>query len=86
MSMKTLEIRRFRKLPVVIDTVQLTKDNIGAVAHWCDGTVGGFNAWINIPTKEGVMRADLNDWVVKGVVGEFYPVKPDIFDMTYEPE
>ena len=33
---------------------------------------------------EGAMRADHNDWIIKGVKGEFYPCKPDIFEMTYE--
>lgn len=37
-----------------------------------------------IPTKEGVMIADPNDWIIKGIKGEFYPCKPDIFDLTYE--
>ena len=37
-----------------------------------------------ISTHEGIMRANANDWVIKGVNGEFYPCKPDIFDKTYE--
>ena len=42
-------------------------------------------SYINIDTLEGVMRADINDYIVKGVKGEFYPCKPDIFELTYEP-
>lgn len=38
-----------------------------------------------IPTLEGLMVARENDWVIKGVQGEFYPCKPDIFEQTYEP-
>ena len=38
-----------------------------------------------IPTLEGVMEASPGDWIIKGVKGEFYPCKPDIFDATYEP-
>lgn len=38
-----------------------------------------------IPTLEGVMRADVGDWIIRGVAGEFYPCKPDIFDATYDP-
>lgn len=38
-----------------------------------------------IPTSEGYMRASLGDWIIKGVKGEFYPCKPDIFEATYEP-
>ena len=37
-----------------------------------------------IPTFEGPMRADIGDWIIKGVVGEFYPIKSDIFAQTYE--
>ena len=40
---------------------------------------------IDIPTLEGVMTANVGDWIIKGVKGEFYPCKPDIFAATYEP-
>jgi hypothetical protein len=39
-----------------------------------------------IPTLEGNMDASLGDWIIKGVKGEFFPCKPDIFEATYEPE
>jgi len=41
--------------------------------------------YIEIETLEGVMRADIGDYIIKGVSGEFYPCKPDIFAKTYEP-
>lgn len=41
--------------------------------------------FLEIPTPEGDMRADLGDWIIRGVQGEFYPCKPDIFAATYEP-
>ncbi len=37
-----------------------------------------------IPTLEGVMRADIGDWIIRGVQGEFYPVRGDIFQATYD--
>jgi hypothetical protein len=40
---------------------------------------------ILINTLEGNMKASIGDWIIKGVKGEFYPCKPDIFEMTYEP-
>jgi len=40
---------------------------------------------LDIPTLEGTMTASPGDWIIKGVKGEFYPCKPDIFDATYEP-
>ena len=39
---------------------------------------------MEIETAEGVMKADKGDWIIKGVKGELYPCKPDVFDMTYE--
>ena len=39
---------------------------------------------LQIHTLEGVMTANINDWIIKGVNGEFYPCKPDIFDKTYD--
>ena len=40
--------------------------------------------FLSIDTLEGIMTASKNDWIIKGVNGEFYPCKPDIFDKTYE--
>jgi hypothetical protein len=39
---------------------------------------------VDIVTLEGIMRATSSDWIIKGVKGEFYPCKPDIFEATYE--
>lgn len=83
----------FKKRPVVIEAVQYTKDNGGVLAMWCGGRER-FEAkasdhtdvaqWIDIPTLEGVMRANLGSWIVRGVKGEYYAVDPDIFEETYE--
>ena len=43
------------------------------------------NAYMRIVTLEGAMIASVGDWVIRGVKGEFYPCKPDIFEATYEP-
>ena len=40
--------------------------------------------YLEIPTLEGVMQANVGDWIIKGVNGEFYPCKPDIFAKTYD--
>ena len=39
---------------------------------------------MDIPTLEGVMHADVGDWIITGVKGEQYPCKPDVFEQTYE--
>ena len=86
--------QRFRKRPVVIEAMRFYGEVGVAVAEWCGGRyrIGkakpsdptDFAEWLEIPTLEGVMRADRGDWIIRGVQGEFYPCKPDIFDATYE--
>ena len=49
-----------------------------------EGRQDGDKIGLDIPTLEGLMHADENDWIIKGVKGEFYPCKPDIFEATYE--
>lgn len=51
----------------------------------CEIHDGDCPHWIEIRTLEGSHRASLRDWIIKGVAGEFYPCKPDIFEATYEP-
>lgn len=79
---------KYRKKPVVIEAEQYTGMNGTHIL----GFIGGSEAeedfmgdHILITTLEGVMRADKGDWVIKGVKGEFYPCKPDIFAATYDP-
>ena len=73
----------YRKLPVVVEATQVTLANLHAVADWCEGYVGPCGIYIH--TLEGEMSADLDDWVIKGIQGEFYPpCRPDIFEATYE--
>ena len=85
---------RWRKKPVVIEAMEVSNTSAGDVAAWCGGRLryeakpsdrGDVAEWIDIPTMEGVMRADRGDYVIRGVKGEFYPCKPDIFAATYEP-
>lgn len=81
---------KFRKKPVVIEARQLTVENIESVEAWCKGSIKGTalpreQQVIDIWTLEGEMRADMGDWIIKGIKGEFYPCKPDIFAETYEP-
>ncbi len=80
---------KFRKKPVVIEAQQLTVDNMNNLEAWCNGQIKGVKLppekrVIDIETLEGEMRADIGDWIIRGIKGEFYPCKPDIFEMTYE--
>lgn len=82
----------FRKKPVVIEA--RNNDSTSALlaqrlAEWCGGRAVknelDHGSRIEITTLEGVMTADLGDWIIRGVQGEFYPCKPDIFAATYDP-
>lgn len=71
---------KYRKKPVVIEATQWFKDGDHPnVTQNLDGHFG-------IETLEGFMRANTGDWIIKGVKGEHYPCKPDIFALTYESE
>ena len=87
-------MEKYRKKPVVIDAVQLTMTNHQAISSII--AAAGYNVrhatkppkraitGIVIETLEGDMTADFGDWIIKGVQGEFYPCKPEIFEKTYE--
>lgn len=77
----------YRKKPVVIEARQFTGKNGMDLLAWSKGVEleEDFTGdYIEIKTLEGTMRADKNDWIIKGVKGEFYPCKPDIFEATYD--
>jgi hypothetical protein len=76
---------QFRKKPVVIEAMQLTPLNIDQIEEFVGGDAGNTPDGLVIATLEGAMHASIGDWIIKGVQGEFYPCKPDIFDATYEP-
>lgn len=83
---------KFRKKPVVIEAMQLVDvASAYAILAWNVGkgnigiTRGDGPVHLKILTLEGEMRADLGDWIIRGVKGEVYPCKPDIFAATYEP-
>ena len=80
-------IGRYRKRPVVIEAVQFTGRNDAEVMAFCPTARDPADRKPNliIPTLEGEMLVSVGDWVIKGVQGEFYPCKPDIFEATYEP-
>ena len=82
----------FRKKPVVIEARQVLDylSNHQEIARWIEAGGGKaslpfLGSHIVIGTLEGDMRADIGDWIIRGVQGEFYPCKPDIFEATYEP-
>ncbi len=91
---------RFRKLPIEVEAMRFDGLNTEDVLDWLEphfadspaedigGTViaPGVSelSYFTIHTLEGVMRAEPGDWIIRGVQGEFYPCKPDIFEQTHE--
>jgi hypothetical protein len=71
------------KKPVAIEARQYTKDNAKEITDWCTGYIDASNNLI-ITTLEGPMRSYVGDWIIKGVRGEFYPCREEIFYETYE--
>jgi hypothetical protein len=80
---------KFRKKPVVIEAILWNATNeawVKIIDFGCDAKPGemGSESFV-IPTLEGDMKCSKGDYIIKGVNGEFYPCKPDIFEKTYEP-
>lgn len=80
---------KYRKKPVMIEAELYdgTLDSAHKISKWAGKAFDwtGSSEYITIPTLEGDMTAQKGDWIIRGVKGEFYPCKPDIFEATYEP-
>ncbi|MDQ3541808.1 MAG: hypothetical protein M3440_14100 [Chloroflexota bacterium] len=75
---------KFRKKPVVIEAEQFTGNFLKELDFPENFAYAGDMSSLVIETLEGNMTANPGDWIIKGVNGEFYPCKPDIFEKTYE--
>ena len=86
---------KYRKLPVVIEAIRFDGNNGHELRLWSDGAVivspvleptddNPTGEYVQIKTLEGTMRGNVGDYIIKGIKGEFYPCKPDIFEATYE--
>ena len=80
------KVRSFRKKPVIIEAIQFSDElNSKEVQEFLKDTGWNYqDGMLMIKTLEGKMFAKKGDWIIKGVKGEFYPCKPDIFKETYE--
>lgn len=83
-------VKRYTKKPVTIEAVQWKGDNRKDIWDFC--TLAYFNTdfetgdlRLMVQTLEGTMEASVGDYIIKGIKGEFYPCKPDIFLLTYDP-
>lgn len=87
---------KFRKKPVVIEAIKWTGENLKEIIDFTGLHPSALKfSWkeycdlvnregLKIFTIEGPLHASIGDWIIKGVKGEFYPCKPDIFETTYE--
>ena len=86
---------KYRKKPIIIEAVQIEKRLLAPdwfqdavsrndiITHGM-GKFGSGEIYVEIKTLEGVMRGDVGDYIIRGVKGEIYPCKADIFEMSYE--
>ena len=78
---------RYTKKPVTIEAVQWTGENWDEIRRFLPQAVRVFDMnGLRVKTLEGELTVSKGDYIIKGVHGEFYPCKPDIFAKTYEPE
>ncbi len=95
--MKDYTAHQYKKIPVTVWAMKFQtnseqhNENMNAICIWINqgNPPEASHAWHNgtdifIQTLEGTMRASCGDWIIKGVNGEFYPCKEDIFNKTYE--
>lgn len=86
---------KFKKKPVEIEAVRVSDLLKAAASNWKElptwvrtsyeqGDIVFGSGRIFIHTSEGEVQAEIGDWVIRGVRGEIYPCKPDVFSMTYE--
>lgn len=82
--------KNYKKKPVTIQAIQYIVSNLFLCLNFCVNFCDGKAFYdedsntIRIQTLEGVMTVSPGDYIIKGVKGEVYPCKPDIFEMTYE--
>lgn len=79
---------KYRKKPVIVEAIKYTLENSKNVFDFAKGRIRHdmlpISTDLRIDTLEGTMTASVGDYIIKGIKGEFYPCKPDIFEQTYE--
>ena len=78
--------KKFRKKPIVIEAFEITEKILKDTPLYSPVVEKAFNQgnYVLIDTLEGQMRGELGDWIIKGIKGEVYPCKPDIFKESYD--
>lgn len=83
-----MNIKQYTKKPVAIEAIQLTNKNHSEIIEWLSSyNVESYtlnSSEFYVKTLEGDMKANVGDYIIKGVKNEFYPCREDIFKMTYD--
>ena len=83
-----MEPKQYSKKPVAIEAIQLTDKNHSEIIQWLSSyNVESYtlnSSEFYVKTLEGDMKANIGDYIIKGVKNEFYPCREDIFKMTYD--
>ena len=77
-------IKYYKKKPVIVSAVQWDGSNLQEINTFTDNKAMVKNNTLIIPTLEGTMAAEVGSYIIKGVKGEYYPRRGDIFEDTYE--
>lgn len=85
-------IKKYRKKPVQIEAIQFMGNNVEEIEDFVGQQLLRYtnkdnedpDYSVGIPTLEGIMKASIGDYIIRGVAGEPYPCKPDIFKQTYD--
>lgn len=78
-------MKQYQKKPIVIEAIQITDSTFyDPCAEHIEGVIyDSVDHCVRIETLGGTMVGNIGDWIIKGVKGELYPCKPDIFELTY---
>ncbi len=82
-------MKKYRKKLVVVEAMQYDGNNRKEIRDWAGALVfvnyaDSSDKNLYIETLEGQMAAHMGDWIIRGIKGELYPCKPDIFEATFE--
>lgn len=77
-------VKTFVKNPIKVQAIQYTGNNYNEISSFTNGTIFRHDEIVAIKTHAGYRYIKKDDWIIRGVNGEFYPCKPDIFEKTYE--
>lgn len=78
-----MNVEKYIKKPVEIEAIQLNFATLQECLTFCQGEINTLTGKFEIKTLEGVMTANIGDFIIKGIEGEFYPCKPEIFKASY---